>query len=120
MKAKVYFEDGFLYTVAAESIDETEANEITDKQLSLIRDENNNEPALLIINLEKLKSISSEARKVFAKASAMKELKRIAFVGGSIFIRTVTNFIVRIVNRDKKVKYFGIHEEAKKWLLEEK
>jgi hypothetical protein len=99
-------------------MDEVVANQIVEEELQIIRKENNGKPTPVLVDNEKVKAISSEARKAFAASADFDEIGKVAIVGGSIFIRTVANFIFRMSKSAEKMRFFSNQEEALQWLRE--
>jgi len=79
-----------------------------------------------IINLSALTGLSggnyvpSEARKIYAEISTYNQRNSVAYVGGSLLIRTVVKFILLIAGKEKKMRWFDKKEKARKWLLKQK
>jgi len=58
-------------------------------------------------------------RKIWTRLARQEQIKKCAIVGNSIILRVVANFVIRLSDRDKDMKWFFNKEEALKWLKEE-
>lgn len=116
MKAEIKFEDGVIFIKQCGTIDEVEAKEIVDEELRLIKEKNSGRRTPVMVSLDEAESVDSGARKVFAEANKLDVFERVAMVGGTIFIRTVANFIFRMSGKQDKTKFFVNKEEALIWL----
>ena len=68
-----------------------------------------------LIDLNQMTKVTSQARKILAEASGHPSIHRYAFVGASIFIRTVANFIAA-AGGQKKSRHFTEEKEALEWI----
>lgn len=71
----------------------------------------------MMVDLSRQTKISSGARKQMAEISRPFHVNKFAFIGASVFIRTVANFIM-VAAGQKNAKHFATEEEALKWLKE--
>jgi hypothetical protein len=70
-----------------------------------------------LIDLSQMTTATLKARRILAEASGHPSIKRYAFSGASVFIRTVANFIAA-AGGQKNARHFGTQEEALGWLRE--
>lgn len=63
--------------------------------------------------------VSSGTRKVWGRLASKKQIKKCAVIGLSIFLKTVSSFIINLVGRSEDIKWFSDKEEALEWLKEE-
>ncbi len=117
--ADVSFKDGIVYIDAPERIDEDVAHDIVDAELQMIREKNGGKPTSMIVDNSQTKYVSSEARKLFAETADLDEVKRVAMVGGSIFVRTLANFVFRMSKSETKMKLLATREDAIAWIKSE-
>lgn len=68
-----------------------------------------------IVDLSEMENITSKARKVLAETAVHPSIRRYAFVGASIFIRTIANFI-SAASGQKNIRHFVTDAEALEWL----
>jgi hypothetical protein len=68
-----------------------------------------------LIDLSRMSKTTSKARKILAEASGHPSIRKYAFVGASVFIRTVANFITAAAGQ-KNARHFSSEEEALKWI----
>jgi hypothetical protein len=68
-----------------------------------------------LIDLGRNTRYSSEARKLFAEEMKHKYVGRMAFIGASVFLRTVVNFVTAVSGK-QDVKHFASEKEALEWL----
>jgi hypothetical protein len=62
-----------------------------------------------------IKTPNAKARQILTKAVGHRSIKKYALVGGSTFIRTMSNFILTIA-RQKNAKHFATKKEAMTWI----
>ena len=72
----------------------------------------------VLVDMSKVTKTTSKGRKHGAEVVQLANVGKIAFIGASILIRTVTNFIMSASGK-KGAKHFTNEEEALKWLKEE-
>jgi len=70
-----------------------------------------------LIDLSQMTKATSRARKILVEITADPSINKYAFVGASIFIRTVANFIVAAAGQ-KNAKHFSTEELALNWMRE--
>ena len=70
-----------------------------------------------LIDLSQMTKATSRARKILSEATGHPSIRRYAFVGASIFLRTVANFIAAAAGQ-KNTRHFATEEEALDWLRE--
>lgn len=68
-----------------------------------------------LIDLSRMTHASSASRKLLAEASRHPSIRKYAFFGASIFIRTVGNFILAAAGK-KNACHFDTEHEALKWI----
>jgi hypothetical protein len=68
-----------------------------------------------LIDLNQMTNATSKARKILAQASAHPSIRKYAFVGASIFIRTVANFVTSAAGQ-ANTRHFANEEEALRWI----
>jgi hypothetical protein len=68
-----------------------------------------------LIDMSQMGKATSKARKILAKASGHPSINRYAFVGASIFVRTVGSFIMAAAGQ-KNARHFATEEEALRWI----
>jgi hypothetical protein len=68
-----------------------------------------------LIDLSQMTKPSSKARKILAEATGHPSIRKYAFVGASIFLRTVANFIAAAAGQ-KNARHFSTEEEAMRWV----
>lgn len=71
-----------------------------------------------LIDLCQMTKATSKARKILVEASSHPSIRKYAFFGASVFIRTVVNFISSAA-RQMNTKHFATEEEALKWIKED-
>ncbi len=70
-----------------------------------------------ICDLREIKGSTTKARKIIAEATAHPSIHKYALVGASVFIRTVSNFILA-VSGQKNASHFKTEVEALQWIKE--
>ena len=70
-----------------------------------------------LIDLSQMTKATSRARKILAEAAGHPSIRKYAFAGASVFIRTVANFIAAAANQ-KNARHFANEIEALEWLQE--
>ncbi len=68
-----------------------------------------------LVDLSQMTTATSGARKIMAEVSRHPSINKYAFVGASIFVRTVANFVLAAASQ-KNAKHFATEEEAFRWL----
>ena len=68
-----------------------------------------------LIDLNNMKKATSQARKKISELSSDPRVGKYAFVGASMFVRTIFNFMMAAA-RKSNVKHFSNEEEALRWL----
>ena len=63
---------------------------------------------------------SAENRKTWARLSSHKQIEKCAVIGSSILLKVIADFVIRLSDRSKDIKWFFGKEEALKWLKEER
>lgn len=71
-----------------------------------------------ILDMKDVTKPSSKARKILAKAVAHESIRKYAMVGSSVFLRTVTNFILTAAGQTN-ARNFATDEEALAWIRKE-
>jgi len=71
-----------------------------------------------LVDLGQNTNYSSEARKIFAEELSHKYTGKMAFIGASVFLRTVVNFVTAVSGK-KDVKHFASEKDALEWLHQE-
>jgi hypothetical protein len=71
------------------------------------------------IDLSRLKKPSPGARKILAEASAHPSIRKYAFVGASVFVRTIANFIMSAASQEN-ARHFANEKDALDWIKEER
>lgn len=61
-------------------------------------------------------NIPVRTRKILTRLSNHKQVAKVAYVGGSVLIKTVAGFILRAAGKSKIMKWFSSKEEAVSWL----
>ncbi|MBC8505082.1 MAG: STAS/SEC14 domain-containing protein [Anaerolineales bacterium] len=72
----------------------------------------------LLIPMNQIAKVTPRARKAVAKIRQHKDIRKIAYFGGSTFMRTLVNPSTAATGR-KNTRQFPTEEEALRWLLEE-
>ncbi len=67
-----------------------------------------------IVDLSKLVTADKQARGILKKMDKLENVGRIAFVGGSAFARTVTNFITTAAGKTD-IRHFAADSQALNW-----
>ncbi len=67
---------------------------------------------------EEIRPPSAQARKIIANAIRENNINKMAFVGASVIVRTVANFITRAADQ-KNARHFAKETEAMQWLQED-
>lgn len=70
-----------------------------------------------ICNLSEIKNSTSKARKIMAETTTHPSIHKYALVGASVFVRTVSNFILA-VSGQKNASHFKTEVEALQWIKE--
>ena len=91
MTVDVQFRDGIVYIVPPADVTQSVAQAIVEAEFRLIREQNGNKSTPVLVDNRGVKTISSEARQLFADTVGAPGVSKVAFLGGSVFIRTVSN-----------------------------
>lgn len=70
-----------------------------------------------LIDLSNLKKVSVKARKALVDSTSSPRIGKNAYVGASVFIRVLANFILSASGK-KDARHFSNEAEALKWLKE--
>jgi len=70
-----------------------------------------------LLDLSEIKKPTSKARKILVKVTAHPGIGKSAYVGASIFLRTVANFITAAAGK-ANARHFATEDEALKWIKE--
>ncbi len=70
-----------------------------------------------INDLSEITRPTAEARKILAVITGHPSTRKYAFVGASVFLRTVANFVT-IASGQKNARHFATEEQALQWVKE--
>ena len=107
--------DGIARGIVQGELNEQEAERMYQDFLEII--ENRSEKTDWLIDLSKLTRVAPKARKILVEATKKARVRKNAFVGASIYIKVLSEF-VRFAAGRKDARYFTSEEEALKWLKE--
>jgi len=111
-KNEFWCEDGILYYLMAAPVDEAEAVRLDEGGTEYL---DSGEATQVLIDLQQSTKFSSGARKIWVKFLQNPHIKKTAFFGGSVFVRTLASFVMTATHRDD-IKFFLSKEEAMEWL----
>jgi hypothetical protein len=118
-------DDGIINLVSLEMVGELESNtrlaELILQDVVRILDDDPNKNYAMIVNLLPLGTTgyaSSKARKIYLQIASHDQIRRFAVVGGSVFARTMTGFIIRAAGKGRSMRWLAGLEEAVEWLKE--
>jgi hypothetical protein len=115
MKNDVDLDGGLLVVVAHGEQDRAEAEETVARSLALLG-EADLPCAPLCIDLADQTGATPEARRVYAEALKTEAYTRIAFAGGSMLMRTLSNLVMRASGRAGRARFFADRDAAVRWL----
>ena len=90
------------------------------ENILLLREKVKGVPPLLLIDTTHIKSMTREAREVYAKESIDKRVKAIALVTSSTLGRIVANFFFGFNKPEVPIKLFNNDTAAREWLKKQK
>jgi hypothetical protein len=70
-----------------------------------------------LVDLSQMTKATSKARKILAEVSGHPSINKYAFVGASVFIRTVANFVAASAGQ-KNTRHFATEADALRWIKE--
>ena len=94
-------------------LDEKDANGILEATVKIAKE--HGEKIDWLIDLSLMTKVTSRARKVLAIATSHPSINKYAFIGASIFIRTIANFISSAAGQ-KNARHFTSEREALNWI----
>lgn len=108
-----------------EAEDSIRQTELMEEVILKIFNENSQKNHNILVDLSGLSGRGinvppAKTRRIFARLSSQKQVVKVAYVGGSILIKTVAGFILQAAGRGKNMKWFADREKAGKWLKQEK
>ena len=71
-----------------------------------------------LVDLSGITSTTSSGRRILAEASSHPSIHKYAMIGGSLFLRTVANFIQSTAGKEES-RHFSSEEQALAWFGEE-
>jgi len=117
-------EKGTLRLIFLEHVSEPDSNsrvaELIAKEILKVFGANPKKKYNVFIDLSLLGKrgyVSSRARKTYVQLAQHKQANKVAIAGGSIFLKTITGFILHAAGKGEKMKWFANKKEAIKWLL---
>ncbi|HEX3082361.1 MAG TPA: hypothetical protein VHQ86_03835 [Candidatus Saccharimonadia bacterium] len=119
MVNKVYIDsDGLLHIWVIGDQTQESVREMGEKLGFYVRQlRDNGKPVLVLDNLLKMGTTTSEARREVARIARTLDFDRGAMVGGgSAVMRHGTNLMLRAIGRSN-LRYFGGMESARSWLM---
>ncbi|MDH5673415.1 MAG: STAS/SEC14 domain-containing protein [Myxococcales bacterium] len=100
------------------TMDRDEAHEMITQLRAALAAVIGDESCALLIDHREQETLTAGARKALADEVNDPLYWRIAFLGGSVFIRTVSRFILRASGQTHKARFFSDVQEALQWLQE--
>ena len=103
--------------------DSIRQTELIEEEVLKIFNENSQKRYNILVDLSALnrRGINippAKTRKIFTRLSIHKQVAKVAYVGGSILIKTIAGFILQAAGKSENMKWFADKEEALKWLKE--
>jgi DNA-binding NarL/FixJ family response regulator len=96
-------------------IDETEAMALYDGSILMAEKYGNNRYIDWILFLYDIKKPTLSARKILLKHVALSCIRKYAYVGASVFVRTIANFITTSAGK-KEARHFSTEKQALDWI----
>ena len=115
MPVDVEFRDGVIWISPPAAVDEGVARDMHADVLRIIDEIRGGRPTPVVVNQESVKNVSSKARKALSEMTGHDGISRVAFIGGTAFIRTVSNFIFRMSGKAHKMRLFTVEADAAAW-----
>ncbi|HAT68209.1 MAG: hypothetical protein A2481_04035 [Candidatus Yonathbacteria bacterium RIFOXYC2_FULL_47_9] len=75
------------------------------------------EASFVLIDLHQSTEFSSAARKIWVDFLQNEKIKKTAFFGGNVFVKTLATFVIAATGK-KDIKFFNTEEEALAWFKE--
>jgi hypothetical protein len=76
-----------------------------------------NKPVRVLIDLTKSQGASPQARKIGVEGVQKNDFDKAAFFGASQFTKNLMTFLLVIMGKEDKIRYFDNEEDARKFLL---
>jgi len=108
-------DDAILRVIPPAVFDIAEAQALASELSSAL--EGSEGPFAILVEHYRTSTITAPARRVLAEVAQNPKLGRVAFLGGSVFMRTVASFIIRASGRTGTMRFFerDAEAEARAW-----
>lgn len=113
-KNEVACADNIVHYVISTPVDPDEAVRLSTIGKSYLE---GGQAEFVLIDLHQSTEFSSAARKVWVEFLQNDKIKKTAFFGGNVFVKTLATFVIAATGK-KDIKFFNTGEEAVAWFKE--